>query len=170
MSDKSFVSKLSTKTMGCNVKKCLAFDEGSKEVHWFAHIFGIAQGVKEKKRQDDKGDLIIDTPIIGQFEGTNLETGEIYNSSMLYLPGGIHETLESKFPAGEKNPPIQFAIQLGTRKASNRAGYEYVAKQIVKDEAADPLASLRNAIAENKNAASVKAIEGPSDGAKKKSA
>ena len=44
------------------------------------------------------------------------------------------------------NNSIQFAVEVGVKKAENQIGYEYTAKEIMKSNAADPLASIRESI------------------------
>lgn len=148
-------SKLSTKTMGLNGKKGAVLDKDG-EIVWLGHIYGFADGVKVKTRTDDHGAIVTDHPITGDFEGVNLETGEMFSSSMLYLPGGFHDIMETALKnTATKNDKgditgygrIEFGVLIGSQKSSNKAGFEWVGKNLVKTAGADPLKNLRSQIA-----------------------
>lgn len=136
--DTGIVSKLTIKTMGC--KPQLAAALGQKVP--VARIMGIAYGTKVVEAAN--GDVF--TAITGQFEGTNLETGQVFQSGVLYLPAGFHEQIAD--PLKKENAPeqIEFAMELYAVPADNLSGYSYEAKPLIKIVEADPLASLRNTL------------------------
>lgn len=85
----TFISKITIKAIGANAKLGAVAQPGVR-VH-IADILGIATGTKVKEQPN--GDIF--TAITGQFEAVNVETGEVFSSGVLYLPGGIQESLES---------------------------------------------------------------------------
>lgn len=143
--DDGFVSKLTVSRLG-NPKKVVAMD-GEKAQHHVCDVYGIVRGVKTKQLPNGDASLAL----IGDFEGTNAETNQTLSSGVLYLPSGIQDSLTSAYTAQGENPsPIRFAIALYTKKASNPAGYEYFAKKLSEPSANDPLAELRQVVAQKK--------------------
>lgn len=132
-----FLTKLTLKAIGCNPRR--AATEVKKVP--LAHIFGIATGTKVKT--DTKGDSF--EAIEGNFEAVNLATGAVYRSGLLFLPGGIHETVTKQLQ--EPGRSVQFALEISAIPASNPIGYSYSAKSLIKEEGADPLAAMRLALA-----------------------
>lgn len=139
------VSKLSTKAMGCNPKKiAVNIPEGVTEPVPMATLYGKATGVKEGEDANGK----VYSMIVGEFEGTNLETGDVYRASRLFLPEGIQETVEQAIAnSTEEKPLVIFALMIMVRKATNAQGYSYVGRQLLPTVAADPLAEIREKIA-----------------------
>ena len=133
-----FVTKLTLKTMGCNPARAAA----AKSKVALARIYGVATGVKIKT--DTKGDTF--EAITGTFEGVNLETGEIFRSGLLFLPGGIHETLTVH--AREDGAAVRFGLEIFAIPATNPIGYSYSAKSLLPQDAAaqDVLADMRDQI------------------------
>lgn len=153
------LSKMSVKTLKLNGHKGAALDKVG-EVIWLGRIIGRCQAVKLKKRTDDSGNLVEDHPISGFFEGTNLETGEISQSGILYLPGGFHDVLESAI-RDANGGVVDFAIEIGAERAENKAKFTWVAKNLMKPAGADQLSALREMAAKSKNASPVKALAAP---------
>ena len=139
-SNESIIGKLSIANMKCNPARAKAENKTIP----LARIIGIVNSCRAKENKQS-GD--IHYPLIGQFEGTNLETGEVFTSGILYLPAGIHEQVSSHFltalERGEKAEPVEFAIEIASTPAKNPIGYSYAVKQLYKPASADPLAKLR---------------------------
>lgn len=146
MADKLTKSKIVAKDLG-NAKAVLAKEEGDKTPHILGTIIGIARRVQTKLAPN--GDA--HEQIIGEFEAVNATTGEVYDSGVLYLPGGIHERLSSALK-GESVEPIEFAIELSTVRSTNAVGYEYRARSLMETKLADPLQLIREAVAAKKQA------------------
>lgn len=146
MTETSVISKISVKTIGCNPKRAAALPEGSKEVVKLASIIGQITECKEKKRTLPSGEVTFDYPLIGNFEATNLETGEIFSSGQMYLPGGIHELAQAEINK-EGVTSIEFGMILGAVRSSNAAGYSYVGNNVLDFKQSDPLKALREAAA-----------------------
>jgi hypothetical protein len=134
--DNSYISKITLATTGGGrIAKRAVTEE--KELPCL-RIFGIASGTKLKNAAN--GDKF--EAIVGDFEAHNLETGEVFNSGVLYLPAGLHERVAEPLKA-EGAEAIQFGIEISAFPANNPSGYSYKAKNVVKSETADPLAALR---------------------------
>lgn len=140
------VSKLTVKSMGLKGVQAALLNTIGEKV-WLGRIYGMASDVREKKRQGDSGELLIDYPIMGTFEGVNYATGEVYNSAVLYLPGGFHEQLRQVLKDAKGDINVAFALEIGAEKSTCKAGFEWVAKMIQKPDVADPLAGMRSKIA-----------------------
>lgn len=136
----SLIRKISAKTV------CGKTEKPEKATALFI-VGGIANKVKT-------GDSLYGTwtALIGQFEATNISTGEVFVAPQCFLPepmnGMIAASLEQVDEDGKRlNASVQFAVEVGVKKSDNQIGYEYTAKEIMKSDAADPLASIREKIA-----------------------
>lgn len=130
----SRVSKITPSSIGC--KPAMAkIDE--KEVEC-ALIFGEASGLAIKGLPT--GDQF--TALTGVFEATNLHTGEVFNSGVLFLPGGLHEAVVAAIDK-EENMTVKFGILLVAVPAKNPAGYSWVGRDVVDLQQEDPLAELK---------------------------
>lgn len=145
-------SKLVPKDLG-NPKTAAALPDGNNSIVTLGTIFGRATGTKAKTFTDRAtGEQVTADAIVGTFvgrravpleNGDGTETVEI-RSGFLYLPNGIAELLTVPLSMTDRPEMIEFAIRIGTRKASNPAGYEYVVSELHKPQgAADPLQHLR---------------------------
>lgn len=144
-SEETYVSKLTIKAMGATPAKVVGLPDGNK---WpLARIFGKVSDVKTKESQTIAGS--IEVAFIGNFEGINLETGEVFRSGRLYLPKGISELMEKTFEQlrkQDKNADVSFAFEIRSVKASNPIGYSYEAQALQSAQKMDELAHLRNSI------------------------
>lgn len=146
----SLISKISMRTI-----KTLPAKFASEKGTPIAVIFGMANGIKEVMNKDS-GEVY--HALRGQFEAQNLDTGEIFQSGVLYLPAGIHDAIESAVGKLEaENDYISFALQIKSVTAATKAGYSYQAVNLMAAKAVDPLAELRGEL-ENK---APKALEAP---------
>lgn len=142
----SVVTKISVKTVGADPALAKLSDS---PVH-LMRVIGMATGIKDK--EDARGEAI--TAILGDFEGTNPASGEVYRSGVLYLPSGIHEMIVGAL--GTPGAKVEFGLDIFSVKATNRIGYSYTCKQIFKSEGRDSLADLREKVGEK-----VKALAPP---------
>jgi len=134
----TFLPKISVATLGTVPARAKA---EKQRVH-LARITGLATSTKFKT--DQAGEPIV--AIVGTFEGVNIETGAVAQSSVLYLPGGIQEVIESAvdgLPKGD-NGGVPFAVDIFAKPDNNKAGYTYDAEFLVKPAGTvDPLAAIR---------------------------
>lgn len=135
-----FVSKLSVKGIGCKPGAC----EADKPA-LLCRIFGKADGIKTGESQDGR----VWSALTGSFAAINLQSGEEYRSGKLFLPSGIHETVENAVRALGENKEglsITFGLEIRSVTASNPIGYSYQAANLVATTATDELSELRKAI------------------------
>lgn len=155
--DVSEIGKLTMATIGAgSIAKRVAAEKTELVC---CRIFGIASGIKMRK--NIAGDLF--EAIAGNFEAVNMETGEVFGSGILFLPGGLHEKILEPLKNSDEDITIQFGLEISAFPASNPQGYSWKAKQIVKPETADPLAALRSSALQD-----MKLIPAPAEGAKPK--
>lgn len=133
----TFLPKLTVATLGTVPARAKA---EKKRIH-LARIMGVATDTKFKT--DQAGEPIV--AVIGNFEGTNVETGLSAQSSVLYLPGGIQEVIESAVDGrADKKAGVPFALDIFAKPDNNKAGYTYDVEFIVKPTGAvDPLEAVR---------------------------
>lgn len=135
----SRISKITPATIGCKPQLC-TIDDKIPEVEC-ALLFGEASGVAIKTTPN--GDSF--TAMIGKFEATNLHTGEVFNSGVCYLPGGMHEMITQTLIT-DQNAIVKFGILLVAKKTDNLAGYSWIGRDVVDLEQADPLIELKQAM------------------------
>jgi hypothetical protein len=141
MSEVLYLTKMSVKGLGCKPKLA---EEGKPAV--LCTIFGKADGIKVGEDASGK----IWQALTGTFIGLNLKTGEEFRSGKLFLPSGIHETVENAVKALGENKEglsVRFALELRAVVASNPIGYSYQAKNLLAMEAADEMSDIRKMIA-----------------------
>lgn len=136
MTEISETSKLTVKQLG-NPKR--ASVDNTDVV--LGTIFGRATGMKVKV--DGAGNA--HEAIVGTFEGRSADGKTIVRSAMLYLPGGLHESIVERIK--EMNgAPAEFAVEIKAMPAANPAGYSYGMRSLVPMTAtSDPLAAIRAA-------------------------
>lgn len=146
---KELVSKLTIKELGCNPKAVLALPEGQIKMP-LCQLYGLVTRVGFQENRDEGRTY---TYFLGDFEGVNLQDGTTAESSKLYLPQGPSEALEqicAKAFARNKNAQVQFAFEvLAVKSSTNKAGYSYETRVLVKPEEADKMGALRNVVKEH---------------------
>lgn len=157
--EEAIITKMSIKGIGCKPTGGLPSDDSKPNP--LCVIAGKANGIKMGEDQTGR----VWSALIGNFYGKNLATGETFRSGKLFLPSGIHETVENAVKQlPESGGQVKFAMRFQSVKASNPIGYSYQAVNLMEMEAeTDELGDL---IAVTENAA--KQIEAPKAvGAKK---
>jgi len=156
---RSQLTKLALSGMGCQPELSVARDQMvtingkeqmmkvGQDVHQ-ATIFGYITGLTGPKELPNakNGQDAITFGLVGQIEGLNVLTGEMFKAGILYLPGGFHEMFlsEMEMALGDgAKPQIAFALEFWSVPAGNPRGYTWKAKNKLPMEKADPLARLR---------------------------
>jgi hypothetical protein len=148
--DTMIISKMSVKSIGC--VPAGAEDPGKR----LCIIFGRASGLKTG---EDKVRDSVWVALTGEFEAFRFpHDGEPapkrYQSGKLFLPAGIHDTIESAvrqiMKGGEETAglSVKFALELYSVKSSNPSGYSYQARTVIPMQETDELSELRRAIVE----------------------
>ncbi len=138
------ISKISTKTCKAAPKLKLVEVDGKQvprcdgDQH-LLRIVGIASA--QENVDTDFGTSIKFT---GQFEGTNISTGEVYRSTVCFLPDTGAGMLSGVVVDDQI---VEFAFDIHAEASNNNNGYQYVVEPLIKMNAADPLEQLKLSIA-----------------------
>lgn len=140
----TLLPKISPSTIGCNPE--IAKING--EPATLARLRGICKGtVLRVIPSQTKGGADQEfIGIVGSFEAVNLETGEVFQSGVLYLPGGIHEMIISVLQGmpEDEAAEVKFIVDLIAVPAKNPRGYSWQVRPVVEMALAhDPLDELR---------------------------
>ncbi len=139
----TLVSKLTLKAIGAQPKRgSFGTEEDQKPAKTLARIFGRA--LKWDTVTTQLGESY---RFHGVFEGINMETGEVFKSGKVFLPGVVASILAAEIDNADGRD-IDFAYEIGGRWANGDFGYEYTVKPIIETATADPLAALRNMLPE----------------------
>lgn len=110
---------------------------GVKEGESVALLRIAGNSTAAKTGQTDKGEY---TKLLGEFIGTDLTTGELYQSGQCILPEFVGGTLGAALKSGSA---VRFAFEIhARRKDSAVTGYEFVVKPLMQAEASDSLKEL----------------------------
>jgi hypothetical protein len=142
------ISKMSVKSIGCTPA---GVAEPGKRL---CVIFGNATGLK---KGEDKVRDSVWVALTGNFEAYRFpQDGEPaparYQSGKLFLPAGIHDTIESAVQmildggAETMGQSVKFGLELRSVKSGNPSGYSYQAITVLPIEQTDELTELRKAI------------------------
>lgn len=89
--------------------------------------------------QTDKGQF---TRLTGQFIGTDLTTGELYQSGQCILPEYIGSQLGAALLSMD-GKAVQFAFQIAAKRKDNAlTGYEYTVQPLVESQPSDAMQEL----------------------------
>lgn len=105
----------------------------------------LANVVDMKEKPSTLDSSRTDVRFIGQFEGTNLLTGEVVRSGSAYLPGAAQEFLQGLAANGEVAIAIQLTVQKDAR-ANSAQGYRFGVTTIGEKSSFDPFAQLRSKV------------------------
>jgi len=112
--------------------------EGDKPTD-IMHVIGNASGVREIEDKFKPGQMTY--ALRGQFEATNVVTGEVFTAPECFLPEPTQSMIADQIRKGSTD--VQFAVSLSYKFAKTAVGYEYVTKPHVKASGVDLLAELR---------------------------
>lgn len=104
--------------------------------HVVARIVGIASGLKTG--EGDNGPW---TGLTGQFKGTNLMTGEVYQSGILFMPNVAQDMVIGALMGETK--AVEFGFDITAQyDESSATSYVYGAIPLFESSEADPLKAL----------------------------
>jgi len=129
------VSKLSAKSIGVD------FTAAKTHAQEVFDIIGAATGVKEV--QTPYG---VNSKLVGNFEATNLITGEVFVSANCFLPSVVNDLVAAQVAEGN---PVQFAYRIGTKPSESNVGYEYTVTPLLAAEPLEIINTIRKQIALN---------------------
>lgn len=129
----NLVRKISTKTV-LGKKPAVPADD---KPHWLFQVVGIAND--KTTGETDKGPWIA---LLGAFQATNYETGEIYRSGRAFLPNVALDLVLGQLGAKDVQS-VQFAFRIGVRAdETSVTGYVYIAEPVINVTENDPLEAL----------------------------
>lgn len=135
----TLVSKLTIKTM-----KAQPARHSVDKDDMVATIYGRC--TEKKAGTSDHGDYV---RFIGEFEGVNANTGDVYRSGNLIVPKTLEALLDQAITI-DANNAIDFAVEVWVEKNENSiTGYSYSIKPLIKPAESDVLASLRELAAQS---------------------
>jgi hypothetical protein len=111
-----------------------------------ARIFGVMTDTKTyvDANTGDTGE-----GLKGQFEATNIKTGEVYTAPVCYLPGAAMDMITAAFSMAKEqdaSSTVKFAFDVFAKYDSTAAtSYTFGVKPLVEANKIDPLAELREA-------------------------
>lgn len=77
----------------------------------------------------------------GQFQATNLETGETFRSSQCFLADDLTDLIAAQLST-EGVKTVEFAFMVGIRPNETAIGYEYTARPLMETSNNDPLEKI----------------------------
>lgn len=145
ISEEKVIAKMAVTKLGCNPKAASALNQGDRNAIPLCIIGGKATGTKSW--EDSRGQIV--TALTGEFGGINIQPGTPdygtrFMSSMLFLPGGIHETIENAVvgETHDQTNTVEFAFEIRVVRADNPIGYSYQAVPKKKVKATETLAEI----------------------------
>lgn len=139
------INKISPKT--CKIKPEMELVEidgkqvpRAKGEQHLLRIIGVANDLK--KGMGEHGPWVA---FVGNFEATNVVTGEVFRSSKCFLPESFTGMLAASV-ADNKDGNVQFAVDVGVKPATTMIGYEFTVKPLLEVSDSDPLTLLKNSL------------------------
>lgn len=151
--ENAILSKITAKGIGADAAK-----GKTGRVHLY-RVYGKAGGIKVAEGKD--GDAVYG--LVGDFRAINPEEpNRVYQSGILYLPGGINEMVVQAVNTGnvdDKGRPVynevKFAFDIFSKPATNPAGYQFEAQAIVDAKETDVMIELQNELPPMPGAAAI---------------
>lgn len=135
------LSKISAKTLGAAPKMVLVEVDGKQVARadgtqTLFRIVGRAMGFKTGNT--DYGQWVA---FSGDFRATLFATGEMFQSSKVFLPESVTGMLQAAL--ANSTAGADFAFDVGVIPATTTVGYQYTVTSLIpQDEKTDPLAAL----------------------------
>lgn len=130
----SLITKISPKSITGKIVK----PENEKPV-WLYKVFGVANGTKEG--ESNYGHWIAFT---GTFKAIRND-GESFRSGQCFLPATATNLVLPSLK-NEGTNAVEFAFNVGVKKADNQIGYEYIVEPILNVSDNDPIMLLEQKI------------------------
>ena len=101
-------------------------------------VLGIARDTKTGPDKNKPGEFW--TALVGDFVAIDTITGEEYRSGVCFLPNTAQNLIVGAL-GGDPNG-VEFAFDIGVKKADNPVGYEYTVSPAVKPKESDAMLAL----------------------------
>jgi len=132
------LKKLSFKTVVGKVNRRELPEDGSPML--VMRVIGVAN--KLVTGNSDYGTF---AGFLGNFEATNVASGEVFRSGKMFLPTVCSSLLEAAI-AANNGANVEFGFDIGVKEADNSVGYEYTATPIIEASETDPVSLLKSRI------------------------
>lgn len=140
MSEPKILPKLALKSMGAQPNKG-SIEPGQEKR--LAAIYGTVS--HHESIQTTFGDS---ERFRGDFEGVNIETGEIFRSGSMFLPAIVEDMMIEALDAAGEGAKIEFALEIGaTYSEKGNTGYAYTVRPLRKLQESDALRAIREEVA-----------------------
>lgn len=144
MTEISVLPKISAKTVGADASVAKGKASGTQCPLY--KVFGVANKVDYIKDQNDN----LKPVLRGTFQAVNVqkdsaEFGKFFQSGKLFMPDGIQDMIVSAVEGedGTQSNATEFAIEIASTPATNKAGYTFQGVGLAPPANADPLQKMR---------------------------
>lgn len=110
----------------------------------FLRVVGIATGTKSVADKFKPGEFAFG--ITGDIVAINTLSGEEYRSGVCYMPATAQNLVVGAL--GGNPDGVEFAFDIGVKKAENPVGYEYTIKPVIKPKESNAMAALLGRVQE----------------------
>lgn len=117
------------------------FQDAAKSSITVGAIVGVVYDVKEQQGTLPNGEVKMSLLSIGDFEATNYETGEIWNSTSCYLPDYIARTFKSALDKGGQ--ACEFAYEVVIVPTGKGVPIAYEVRPLIQRQADNPINRMK---------------------------
>lgn len=112
-------------------------------------IVGIIYAVQEREGELPDGSKKTSLLAVGEFEGTNYDTGEVFESTGCYLPDYYLQTVKAAFEGNAKVERVTFAVEVSLHPTGKPIPTTYMLTNLVRRRADNPLNQLKLELADS---------------------
>ena len=123
-----------------------------------ARVLGVVYEVETKVSKLPDGTTRDSVIAHGEFEGVNLETGEVTSAMSIYLPKYFAEAIARGLKSVKS---LTFAVEISVRPTGASIPFAYEVKNLIARDTAHPMEALKRAMLAQK--VDLKGIPGPVD-------
>jgi hypothetical protein len=145
----TILPKITAKDVGAAPEKVLGLDD-EKGRYPLMRVYGVARRIKVKSLTNpNTGEVSHYEALNGDFRAVNAQTGERFQSGVLYLPDGIHDLIADPLKSAQENnetAEVTFAMDLFSERRNNLSKYGYGATVLGEPTVPDAISQLEAAI------------------------
>lgn len=129
----SIINKISIKNVVGAIDSAALPKTGVKPL---MRVVGVVTGIQTCNSQ--YGEWVV---LKGNFKATNIESGDEFASNKALIQDTLTDAIVMKL-SDENAKSVEFAADIGVKKAKNAIGYEYTVTTLREISESDPLAAL----------------------------